>query len=106
MISKASVNEACFKSSLKLFDQFLKPWNYFSLLGSDGPMMQFCVEHFVLWQCVDYCCSSWPLVGMCVSVQCTEVYIFTTATQRHCWKWFVMWAVSVHIFMYLDIIII
>lgn len=32
----------------QLFDQFLKPWNYFSLLGSDGPMMQFHVKHFTL----------------------------------------------------------
>jgi len=48
MISNTSVNEACFKSSLKLFVQFLKPWNYFSLLGSAGPVMQFHVEHFTL----------------------------------------------------------
>jgi len=63
MINNTSVNEACFKNSLKLFDQFLKPWNYFSLLGSDGPMMQFHLEHFTLWQCIDYCYSIWPLVG-------------------------------------------
>jgi hypothetical protein len=63
MISNTPVNGVCFKSSLKLFDQFLRPWNYFSLLGSNGCMMQFHVEHFALWQCIDYFCSTWPLVG-------------------------------------------